>query len=137
MHDWLNTKVGFGGYGQDYESFIANAGVVAYFGSPDKTSAEYFSDMCGVTTVWNVSTAIAKAFGWTSGSGGGSSSDSTTNTDNRAAAQRKLAYPDELMRLRQDQQLILIENTNPIMAKKLRWYEDEAMAAKGMNTHHA
>jgi type IV secretion system protein VirD4 len=122
-------------YGEDYESFIGNSGAVAYFGSPDKTSAEYFSAMCGVTTVWNFSTAIASAFSSSSGGSGGSSSNSTTNTDNRAATQRKLAYPDELMRLREGQQLILIENTNPIMAKKIKWYEDPEMSLKGVNTH--
>ena len=122
-------------YGEDYESFIGNSGAVAYFGSPDKTSAEYFSDMCGVTTVWNFSTAIASAFSSSSGAGGASTSTSTTNTDNRAATQRKLAYPDELMRLREGQQLILIENTNPIMAKKIKWYEDPEMSVKGVNTH--
>ena len=122
-------------YGEDYESFIGNSGAVAYFGSPDKTSAEYFSAMCGVTTVWNFSTAVATAFSSSSGMNGGSSSNSTTNTDNRAATQRKLAYPDELMRLREGQQLILIENTNPIMAKKIKWYEDPVMSAKGVNIH--
>ncbi|SIS99261.1 type IV secretion system protein VirD4 [Roseivivax lentus] len=123
-------------YGEDYESFIGNSGVVAYFGSPDKTSAEYFSDLCGVTTVWNFSSAVATALSSsTGGSGGGSSSKSTTTTDTRAAAQRKLAYPDELMRLDQDKQLILIENTNPIMATKIRWYEEPELAAKGVNLH--
>jgi len=122
-------------YGEDYESFIGNSGAVAYFGSPDKTSAEYFSAMCGVTTVWNFSTAVATAFSSSSGMNGGSSSNSTTYTDNRAATQRKLAYPDELMRLREGQQLILIENTNPIMAKKIKWYEDPVMSAKGVNIH--
>lgn len=36
-------------YGEDYESFIGNSGAVAYFGSPDKTSAEYFSDTQSLT----------------------------------------------------------------------------------------
>ena len=124
-------------YGEDYESFIGNSGVVAYFGSPDKTSADYFSDLCGVTTVWNFSSAVATAFSSSSGgSGGGSSSRSTTSTDTRAATQRKLAYPDELMRLDQSQQLILIENTNPIMAAKIKWYEVPELAAKGINLHN-
>lgn len=123
-------------YGEDYESFIGNSGVVAYFGSPDKTSAEYFSDLCGVTTVWNFSSAMATAFSSsTGGSGGGSSSRSNTDTDTRAATQRKLAYPDELMRLDQTQQLILIENTNPIMATKIKWFEIPELAAKGVNLH--
>ncbi|WP_299963009.1 type IV secretory system conjugative DNA transfer family protein [uncultured Roseobacter sp.] len=82
-------------YGQDYESFIGNSGAVAYFGSPDKTSAEYFSTMCGVTTVWNFSSAVSNAFtsAWKS------TSTTETETENRALTQRKLAFPDELMRL--------------------------------------
>ena len=119
-------------YGEDYESFIANSGAVAYFGSPDKRTTEYFSALCGQTTVWNFSTAVATAFSRTFGKSS-SSSESNTNTDNRAAAQRKLAYPDELMRMPLDMQLVLIEGTNPIMAHKTRWFEDPDLKAKGVN----
>lgn len=123
-------------YGPDYETFIGNSGAVAYFGSPDKTSAEYFSAMCGVTTVWNLSSAVATAFSTSSGGqGGGSSSSSTTTTDNRAASQRKLAYPDELMRLPLNRQLVLIENTMPIMAEKIRWFEHPKFKNLGVNLH--
>jgi len=123
-------------YGQDYETFIGNSGVVSYFGSPDKTSAEYFSAMCGVTTVWNLSSAVATALSSSSGgSGGGSSSQSTTTTDNRAATQRKLAYPDELMRLPKNQQLVLIEGTMPIMAQKIRWFDHPMFKDRGVNLH--
>lgn len=122
-------------YGEDYESFIANSGAVAYFGSPDKRSAEYFSTMCGVTTVWNFSSAVATAFSRTYAHGGGSSTNSTTDTDTRAASQRKLAYPDELMRLSGDKQLVLLEDTNPIMASKARWFEDPVLKTKGVSLH--
>lgn len=122
-------------YGQDYESFIANSGVVAYFGSPDKTSAEYFSSMCGETTVWNFSSAFATAFSSGSSNAGSNSSSSTTNTDTRSASQRKLAYPDELRRMPIHQQVILIENANPIMAEKIKWFEDPMFKDKGVNTH--
>ncbi|RBW43896.1 type IV secretory system conjugative DNA transfer family protein [Loktanella sp. D2R18] len=123
-------------YGQDYETFIGNSGVVSYFGSPDKTSAEYFSAMCGVTTVWNLSSAIATALSSSSGgSGGGSSSSSTTTTDNRAATQRKLAYPDELMRLPKNRQLVLVEGTMPIIAEKIRWFEHPMFKSLGVNLH--
>jgi len=123
-------------YGQDYETFIGNSGAISYFGSPDKTSAEYFSALCGVTTVWNLSSAVATAFSSSSGGqGGGSSSNSTTTTDNRAASQRKLAYPDELMRLPLNRQLVLVENTMPIMAEKIRWFEHPMFADLGVNLH--
>lgn len=113
-------------YGDAHESFIANSGAVSYFGSPDTMSADYFSKLCGVTTVWNLSYALAKTFGWSRGSGanGGSSNRSTADTHTTAAAQRPLAFPDELMRLRGDKQLVLIEQTDPIMATKERWFDD-------------
>lgn len=120
-------------YGDNFETFIANAGVVSYFGSKDKMSADYFSDLCGVTTVWNFSSAIAKAFGSSSGPGGMSTTESTTTTDTRAASQRKLAYADELMRLNDRQQLVLIEDADPILARKLRWYEQADMKAIGQS----
>lgn len=119
-------------YGTDYESFIANSGAVAYFGSPDKTSADYFSGLCGETTVWNLSTAISNSVSWAA-KGGMSTSDGTTNTT--SGAQRKLAYPDELRRMSKDLQLLLIEDSDPIMARKIRWYEDPAFKDKGTNTH--
>src|SRR3546814_286901 len=50
-------------YGDGWETFIANAGVLQYFGSRDRMSAEYFSALCGVTTIWNFSSAVARAFG--------------------------------------------------------------------------
>lgn len=118
-------------YGEDFETFIANSGAVAYFGSPDNRSTEYFSNACGQTTVWNFSSALASAFS-SSPSG---ESRSRTETDNRAAAQRKLIYPDELRRLDANLQLVLIENADPIIAEKLRWYEDPILKDKGVNLH--
>ena len=39
------------------------------------------------------------------------------------------------MRLQKDQQLVLIENANPIMARKMRWYDDPVLSPKGVNLH--
>lgn len=122
-------------YGEDHETFIANSGAVAYFGSPDKTSADYFSGLCGETTVWNFSTAVATAFTRSSGSGGGSTTQGDTSTDTRAAAQRKLIYPDELRRMKDELQVVLIENADPILGRKAPWFEDPELAAKGVNLH--
>lgn len=122
-------------YGEDYETFIANSGAVAYFGSIDNLSTEYFSNACGQATVWNFSTAVASAFSSSSGQGRGSSGNSITDTDTRAAAQRKLIFPDELRRMDEDLELVLIENADPIIAEKLRWYEDAELSPKGVNLH--
>ena len=109
-------------YGDGWETFVSNAGVLQYFGSRDQMTAEYFSKLCGVTTVWNISTAISTAFGGTGGS------ESTT----RATAQRALAYPDELMTLRDDRQIVLIENSHPIQGIKIPWFKDYQLKDQGV-----
>jgi len=118
-------------YGDGWQSFVANAGMINYFGSSDQKTAEYFSSLCGETTVWNFSSAIASAV--SSGSGGGSNSN--TNTDTTAAVQRKLAYPDELMRLKPNAQLVFIDNMYPLIANKVRWFEDNELKPLGVNLY--
>ncbi|MEL6646135.1 MAG: type IV secretory system conjugative DNA transfer family protein [Pseudomonadota bacterium] len=122
-------------YDDGWETFIGNSGMIQYFGSRDRMTAEYFSALCGETTVWNFSSALSKAFGTSSGNGSVSSSQTTTTTDTRAASQRKLAYPDELMRLPGTRQIVFIENMDPIIAAKVPWFEDDALKAKGVNLH--
>ncbi len=120
-------------YDKGWQSFIANAGMINYFGSTDKMTAEYFSAMCGETTVWNFSSAVSKALGTSSGAGGGSSSDTMTQSDTRAASQRKLIYPDELMRLQATKQIAFIENMHPLIATKTPWFEDDSVKSLGVN----
>lgn len=118
-------------YGDGWETFISNAGVIQYFGSRDARSAEYFSKLCGVTTVWNISSAISKAF--SSGANGSSLSETTGET--ASGTQRPLAYPDELMRMQGDKQLILVENMNPLIARKTPWFKQDALKSLGRNLH--
>jgi type IV secretion system protein VirD4 len=137
-------------YGEhSWQTFISNSGVIQYFGSRDKMTAEYFSALCGVTTieVHNFSWAVGKVIGYahsltsSSGAGGGSSSssdstsDSTswTRTNGTSEAQRQLAYPDELMVLKGNQQVIFVENLDPIMAEKVLWYKDEKLRKLGVD----
>lgn len=133
-------------YDKGWETFIGNSGVLQYFGSRDHKTAEYFSKLCGVTTVpkFSLTRAIAEAFGrsWSStsgGQGGGSStsggSSSTTYSDSTTldVVQRHLAFPDELMVLRDNKQLVMIENFNPIPGKKVIWHQDERLKALGIN----
>ena len=113
-------------YGKGWETFVGNSGVLQYFGSRDQMTAEYFSKLCGVTTVWNISTAFSTA-------AGGSSS----NSENKAPAQRSLAYADELMTLHHDRELLLVENAYPIQGFKLPWFEDPELKKRGVNLHAA
>ncbi|MEM7620483.1 MAG: type IV secretory system conjugative DNA transfer family protein [Pseudomonadota bacterium] len=122
-------------YGDGWETFISNAGVLQYFGSRDKMTAEYFSSLCGVTTVWNFTTAVARAFGTSWGHGNMSTSDSTTRTETTAAARRQLATPDELMRMHHSKQLLLIENLDPIQGFRTPWFNDPTLQHLGRNLH--
>ena len=137
-------------YGEHgWQTFISNSGVIQYFGSRDRMTADYFSKLCGVTTieVRNFSWAVGKVVGWTTGSstssgaGGGSSgtsssrseSHSWTRTTGVSEAQRQLAYPDELMVLKGEEQIVFVENLDPIIAFKTPWYEDAEMKTLGVD----
>jgi type IV secretion system protein VirD4 len=127
-------------YGEHgWQTFISNSGVIQYFGSRDKMTAEYFSSLCGVTTVEvnNISSAIGKVFSAASGRGGGSNSesDSTTYTTSTNESQRQLAYPDELMVLKGSDQIVFVENLDPIKAGKVVWHTDQVLRLYGVNTN--
>jgi type IV secretion system protein VirD4 len=120
-------------YGDGWQTFISNSGVIQYFGSRDKITAEYFSTLCGVTTIrlFSFAYAIGHVFG--SSNSGSSSSESSTHTTNSNESQRQLAYPDELMVLKDDAQIIFVENLDPISGVKVRWYEDAQLRTLGVN----
>ncbi len=141
-------------YGDGWETFISNSGVLQYFGSRDKMTAEYFSTLCGVTTihVFSFSEAISETIssffsssssspygrpldGTSSSSSGSSYSSGQTSTVSANEQQRKLAYPDELMVLHRAAQLVFVENLNPIAAQKVTWFEAKGLAALGVNLH--
>lgn len=133
-------------YGETgWQTFISNSGVIQYFGSRDKMTAEYFSTLCGVTTVevHNFSWAVGEAFSYfssltsshnnTSDSSGSSQNISLTSTSGTNEAQRQLAYPDELMVLKGHQQIVFIENLDPVSGEKVIWYDDPVLKRLGVN----
>ncbi len=128
-------------YGDAWQTFIANAGALQYFGSLDTSSSEEFSKMCGVTTVWNFSSAVARTFGSSrsSSAGGGSSgsSHSLSETDTTSATQRRLAYADELARMQEHEQLLLVANVPPILGHRYPWFKDDALKDLGRNLRKA
>ena len=121
-------------YGDGWETFISNAGVIQYFGSRDQFTAEYFSKLCGVTTVWDISTGLSRALGASRGKDT-STSETTTTSDTTSGKQRQLAYADELMRMPEKTQLVLIENMNPILAEKKPWFKNPELKDLGVNLH--
>lgn len=120
-------------YDKGWQSFVSNAGMINYFGSSDQKTAEYFSALCGEQTVWNLSSAVAYAMTSNQGGSGASSSQSETSTRTTAASQRKLAFPDELMRFPQTHQIAFIENMHPMRATKTPWFSDPELKKLGYN----
>ena len=117
-------------YGKGWQSFIANSGVLQYFGSRDEMTASYFSKLTGMATVQDSGWSIARTF-----SGGSHGGNSSTETWNYSDKQRNLAFADELMRLNGDKQLLLVENMNPIAAEKTLWDRDPVLSKRGFNLY--
>jgi len=122
-------------YEKGWETFIGNSGVLQYFGSRDEKTASYFSKLCGVTTIMKFSFSNALSWAFSSGGGGGSSSSSSSKTFTYDVVQRHLAFADELMVMKPDTSLLLVENFNPIGGRKLRWYTDARLKHLGVNLH--
>lgn len=120
-------------YGDSWETFVANAGVLQTFGASDRFSTDYISAACGVATVWSIQTALARSFSTSSGKDGGSNSSSTSETTTTSVVKRPLILADEIRRLRLDRQLLLIEDANPIQGAKVPWFMDEQLKGLGRN----
>ena len=120
-------------YDKGWETFVGNSGVLQYLGSRDVKTADYFSKLCGVSTIvkTSFSRSIAEAWG---ASGGSTTNTNNTNTDH---IQRPLAFPDELMVFRKEQALLLIENYNPINGRRVRWFDDPKLKPLGVDLKQA
>ncbi|MBX3027874.1 type IV secretory system conjugative DNA transfer family protein [bacterium] len=118
-------------YDKGWETFVGNAGVVQNFGSRDHRTAEYFSKLAGLTTLEKLSIGRSIANAVSSAVGGNSTT--TTNSYTRDVVQRQLAYPDELMVMRDDAQLVFIENCNPIRGCKQPWFADPQRRSWGID----
>jgi type IV secretion system protein VirD4 len=117
-------------YGDGWETFVGNAGVLQYFGSRDQTTAEYMSKLCGVTTMtkFSITSVLAKPFSFFR-----SQPEAEQRSMTQDIVQRQLAFADELMRLKHPQQLLFVEGSNPILANKLPWFDDPQRKALGVN----
>lgn len=112
---------------ENWQTFVANAGVFQYFGSRDFETAKYAEHLCGLTTLKKRSVSFGTSQS-NSKQGGSSGTSETVSIDD---VQRPLVFADELMRMPRDEQLLLIENLPPIRAKKWWWYRNQKNTEKG------
>ena len=108
-------------YPRDWESFVANADVVQAFGTTDQFTAEYLSKMAGTATVFHQSQSSGRSRGKHSSR---SSSAGATETG------RPLVTPDELRRLGRDDQVLLVRGEDPVLARRIAYYEDQAFGPR-------
>lgn len=107
-------------YGEAWQTFAANAGVMQFFNTRDLFTAQYVSDLIGKTTRTVRSTSSSSG-STSSPQGSGSNSGSSVSL---APTQRPLLFPDELMRMDRNAQVLFIENADPVLADKIVWYDD-------------
>ena len=103
-------------YGQRAGTFLSNAGVLQVFGVNDHDSARLVSDLLGQETV--VFQTMSHALD--SEKSGLSFSDQHTG--------RALLTPDEVRNLPQNRELLFLAGLRPIVADKLRYYDDPEFA---------
>lgn len=109
-------------YGAGWQTFIANAGVIQVFGTRDLHTAEYVSKMLGTTTRMVASYSSSTTSGSSSAPGGGSgTTSSSSSSTSHAPMGRPLLFPDELMRMDRNAQILLVENADPILGSKILW----------------
>ena len=110
-------------YGKGHETFIANADVFQVFGTADVKTAEYASKRAGDTTVWAETESTTRG----SSKKGGGTRNRSRNTSEKG---RRLITPDEVLTDRGNRQLLFIAGERPVMAGKIRYYQDPEFKGK-------
>lgn len=104
-------------YQKSWKTFISQSGIFQIFGTNDIDTAEYVSKTVGETTVLSVSQSRNRSGGFS-----GQGSKGTSRSEQR----RRVYTPDEIRRIPSDRQLIIVGGENPILAKRIQYYQDPA-----------
>ncbi len=104
-------------YGEkDTRTFVTNHALQIIYPPREQKDANEYSEMLGYFTEKSVSTGVSRPRAW-----GGNNGSSSENTSDQ---KRALLLPQELKELGQDKEIILLENTKPILCDKARYYDD-------------
>ena len=109
-------------YGERAGTFMSNAGVFQAFGVNDHATADMLSRTIGDTTLEYDTVSTSRGIGWGDNRAGPSESVSAHVTA------RRLATPDEIMRMRPDQLLLLRQGERPLAVEKIRFYDQREFA---------
>jgi type IV secretion system protein VirD4 len=101
----------------DARTLITNHAMQVLFAPREQRDANAYSEMLGFYTV--KSTSKGRSYNQAFGSAGSTS-------ENVSDQRRALLLPQELKELADDDQIIVLENTRPIQAKKARFFREKA-----------
>lgn len=104
---------------EDARTFATNCAMQLLYPPREQKDANEYSEMLGYLTQKSVS--ISRPRGWVTKGG-----ESESISDQR----RALLLPQELKELGQDKEIILLENTKPILADKIIYYRDPVFQAR-------
>ncbi len=96
-----------------WQGLIGNCDIKIIMGTNDLLTAQYISDMLGISTVETNSIKKDAAFDGILEYG----------TESTSSTRRNLLNPDEIMRMSNDEQIIMIRGQKPFKCKKLRYWE--------------
>ncbi len=105
-------------YKDDWQTFISNSGILQTFGASEVETAKYISEMLGETTTFSeVSSQQTKV--------GSMGIEDDTGSSKRVSEQKRpLKTPDEVMRIRDNRQIIKKQGLNPVISRKVRYFAD-------------
>lgn len=104
-------------YGERSGTFFANAGVIQTFGVNDYETAEWLSKTMGQETVEYATESRGRTHS-------GFIDGSSTQGLSQQFTGRSLLNPDEVMRIAESQQILLVKGMPPVAADKLRYFAD-------------
>lgn len=110
-------------YEKRWQTFIANSGVIQVFGTNDLMTADYVSQLCGVTTVESLSEHSAQMR-----AGLFSSPNYLSRED--SVTPRKLIMSDEIMAMHPATQILILSHCRPIACFKTAYFLDRRYRKK-------
>jgi type IV secretion system protein VirD4 len=109
-------------YGERWESFIANAGVVQWFTPNDQFTAEYLSKRCGKRSMFTKAVNESTSFNYSAGGKNPSRGQNVTANYNEVVVD--LYSPQDLYQLAEDGQLLTLSGLKyPVRCARERYYE--------------
>ncbi|WP_340645993.1 type IV secretory system conjugative DNA transfer family protein [Phenylobacterium sp.] len=109
-------------YGEQAGSFLSNAGLIQVFNVADIDTATWVSRTLGAAT------EVFNTMSWAERPESRPWWRSYTPTTTLNLSRRDLMTPDEVMRLGQEELLLLRPGMSPVVAQKVRYYRDQQFA---------